>query len=205
MPLDLLFGIGVLLTRLLQILAGVLLCVLGYRLFQQVPASDGGADVSLSQHLKFHISKVGPGVFFALFGAAILIQALANPLRLERELTPVSGALSGDAAPATSRVLIAGQRDATAIEPTGTESTAARHQQLQRQLRFLNGVAGWLRQDLSIEQRVAFEHDQREAKLALMTGAWSGDWGDAASFAMWVRGQQADAPDAEAKAMWETR
>jgi len=33
MSLDMMFGIGVIVIRMLQILVGTLLCVLGYRLF----------------------------------------------------------------------------------------------------------------------------------------------------------------------------
>ena len=40
MSLDVLFGIGMLTTRLLHILAGVVLCVLGYRLFLQVATTN---------------------------------------------------------------------------------------------------------------------------------------------------------------------
>lgn len=198
MPIDLVFGVGVLIIRFLQILAGVLLCFLGYRLFQQVPAGTGAAQVSLTEHLKFNLSKVGPGVFFALFGAAIMIQAIISPPRLERESGPIAGQ---SAAPAPDRVLIAGQRDATVAQNVVLSS-----EQLQPNIRFLNSLAGLLRENLPIEQRVKFEHDQREAKLALMTGAWDNQrWGDVADFAAWARGDATRIPNSAARTMWESR
>lgn len=194
MPIDVMFGIGVLVMRLLQVLAGVLLCILGYRLFQQVPTSDGTAEVSLSDHLKFNLSKVGPGVFFALFGAAIMIQAINSPLRLERESSP----MASKSAPTQERVLIAGQRDASVAE--GVVLTT---EQLTPQMRFLNGLAGLLRENLSIEQRVKFENDQREAKLALMAGTWDNKrWGDFTTFAAWARGDRTITANPEAKTIW---
>jgi hypothetical protein len=197
MSIELTFGVGVLILRLLQILAGVLLCVLGYRLFRQMPTSDGTAEVSLTDHLKFNLSKVGPGVFFALFGAAIMIQAISSPPRLERESSP----MASKTVPTQERVLIAGQRDATVAE--GAVLTT---EKLQSQLRFLNGLAGLLRKDLSIEQRVKFENDQREAKLALMAGAWDKKrWGDFTTFAAWAQGDRTITPNPEAKTVWETQ
>jgi hypothetical protein len=197
MPIDLMFGVGVLIIRFAQILAGVLLCVLGYRLFQQVPISDGTAEVSLTNHLKFNLSKVGPGVFFALFGAAIMIQAIISPPRLERESSP----MAGKTVATQERVLIAGQRDATVAQ-----GAILTDEQLQPQLRFLNGLAGLLRENLSIEHRVKFENDQREAKLALMAGAWDNKrWGDFATFAAWARGDPTITPNPAAKAIWDTR
>lgn len=197
MPIDQMFGVGVLIIRFLQILAGVLLCILGYRLFQQVPTSNGTAEVSLTDHLKFNLSKVGPGVFFALFGAAIMIQAINNPPRLER----LSGPMASKTEPTQERVLIAGQRDATVAE-----GAALTLEQLKPQMRFLNGVGGLLRENLSIEQRVKFENDQRETKLALMAGAWDNKrWGDFTTFAVWARGDRTITPNPEAKTIWDNQ
>lgn len=195
--MDLMFAVGVLIIRFVQILAGVLLCVLGYRLFQQVPISDGTAEVSLTNHLKFNLSKVGPGVFFALFGTAIVIQAIISPPRLERESSPMASKTMAT----QERVLIAGQRDATVAQ-----GAILTDEQLRPQLRFLNGLAGLLRENISIEQRVKFENDQREAKLALMAGAWdSRHWGDFTNFAAWARGDPTITPNPAAKTFWETQ
>jgi hypothetical protein len=194
MALDVLFGVGLLVTRFLLILAGVLLCFLGYRLFQQVPTSTGHAEVSLSEHLKFNLSKVGPGVFFALFGAAILIQALANPVKLERELG------AGGALPTRERVVMAGQR-----EVTSPDAPALTAEELQRQMRFMNGMTGLLRDNLPMERRVTFENDLREAKLALVAAGWDKRWGDFPGFASWARGQSSSEPNPGAKAIWEAR
>jgi hypothetical protein len=101
--------------------------------------------------------------------------------------------------PTQERVLIAGQRDATVAE-----GAALTLEQLKPQMRFLNEVGRLLRENLSIEQRVKFENDQREAKLALMAGAWDNKrWGDFTTFAVWARGDRTITPNSEAKTIWD--
>ncbi len=197
MSLDLVFALGVVATRLLQILAGVLLCVLGYKLFERVPASPGHAEITLGEHLKLNLSKLGPGVFFALFGAAVLIQALLSPLRFERStaVAATAGAAPGE------RLLISGARGPAAggaVTPAGLGADA-----LAQQLRFLNGLPALRRDGLPMEQQVAFELGQREAKLALLQCGWQADWGDAAEFGAWARGGGGAAPSSAASALWQ--
>jgi hypothetical protein len=194
MSLDMMFGIGVIVTRVLQILVGTLLCVLGYRLFEKVQTTDGAAELALSQHLKFNLSKVGPGVFFALFGAAILVQGLMNPLQYGRESS------AAPAGPVTESTRIAGQRQLTA--PEGSVQTS---EDLRRHMRFMNTLEDSRRNDLSIEQRVTFENDLREAKLALMGAAWDRGWGDYARFAAWARGVGQESPEGDPKAIWDAK
>jgi hypothetical protein len=139
-------------------------------------------------------------VFFALFGAAIMIQAINSPARLERWLEREPSSMASKTAPTREGVLIAGQRDASGAE--GAELTT---EKLKSQMRFLNGLAKLLRKDLSIEQRVKFENDQREAKLALMAGAWDNKhWGDYTNFAEWAAGNPIITPNPAAKSIWET-
>ena len=198
MSLDLVFALGVVATRLLQILAGVLLSVLGYRLFERVPSSPGQAEITLSQHFKLNLSRLGPGVFFALFGAAVLVQALLSPLRLERE----TGAANAET---RERVVIAGARSADATSHAASVPTLSADV-LTQHMRFLNGLAAQRQSGLPMEQQVAFELGQREAKLALMQAGWNADWKDAAAFTAWARGERpAAAPDAQAIALWNAR
>lgn len=194
MSLDMVFGIGVIVIRVLQILVGTLLCVLGYRLFEKVQTTDGAAELALSQHLKFNLSKVGPGVFFALFGAVILVQGLMNPLQYGRELS------AAPAGPVTESTKIAGQRQLTL--PEGRRPAS---EDLRRHMRFMNTLEEFRRNDLSIEQRVTLENDLREAKLALMAAAWDRRWGDYVRFEAWARGMSQEAPDEDAKALWDAR
>jgi len=209
--LEMVFAVGVLLMRLLQIGAGVLLCVLGYQLFARVPMADSGADISVANHFKLNFTKIGPGVFFALFGAAVLVQALANPLRLDRQATAMqpmataasaaSSAPGGTGSAGGERLMITGATSTAVVtvSPPFDEATLARH------LRFANNLPDLLKPGLSMDRRVAFENSQRELKLALMRSGWHSEWGDRATFEAWVLDRRAPAPSPAARAVWDTQ
>src|SRR6266446_3724396 len=86
--------------RILGVLLGGLLIYLGYRLFLSLSAKrgrDGGSgDLILAGGNKIKLSKVGPGVFFALFGAGLIVFSLVRPVRLDVS-TPSSNAASSPA------------------------------------------------------------------------------------------------------------
>src|SRR5262245_58943366 len=59
--------------RILVVGAGALAIYLGYRLFVNMPEHDkGSGKVVLPGGISIFLSRVGPGVFFSLFGAVIL-------------------------------------------------------------------------------------------------------------------------------------
>ena len=59
--------------RLLVVLAGGLAIYLGYRLFIAMPnAERGSGKVNLPGGVSIFLSRVGPGVFFSLFGAVVI-------------------------------------------------------------------------------------------------------------------------------------
>jgi hypothetical protein len=205
--LEMVFAVGVLLMRLLQIGAGVLLCVLGYRLFARVPAADSSADISVATQFKLNFTKIGPGVFFALFGAVVLVQALANPLRLERQAAAgqaaapaATAASSAQAAAGGERLMITGATPAAAIASPLPIDEAA----LVQHLRFANGLPELLKPGLPMDRRVAFENSQRELKLALMRSGWQPQWGDRAAFEAWILDRRSPAPSPQARTLWDS-
>src|SRR5690242_20914117 len=75
----------------LGIVAVAALCIwLGYKLFQSLPAERHASGTLTLPSAKLVMSKVGPGVFFALFGALVLWQAVKTPLSTD----PVPAAAS---------------------------------------------------------------------------------------------------------------
>src|SRR3712207_3118553 len=69
------------LERMTVVLIGGMAIYLGFRLFLAVPElreSDG--EVKLPWNISIVMTRVGPGVFFALFGIAALSLALYRPL-----------------------------------------------------------------------------------------------------------------------------
>jgi hypothetical protein len=69
--------------RILIILVAALCIVLGYQLFRIVPTHrDSEGKLTLGE-LSVTLAKVGPGVFFALFGAVVLYQSVQSALTIE--------------------------------------------------------------------------------------------------------------------------
>ena len=72
------------LERLVIALAGALAIWLGYRLFLSMPlAEKGTGKLQLPGGISIFISRVGPGVFFALFGAGVLAYGLHQAVSVE--------------------------------------------------------------------------------------------------------------------------
>src|SRR4051812_15285621 len=65
----------------LVIVAVAALCIwLGYKLFQSLPAQHGSGGKLDLPGAKLVMSKIGPGVFFALFGGLVLWQAVRTQI-----------------------------------------------------------------------------------------------------------------------------
>jgi hypothetical protein len=60
------------LERLVAVMIGGMAIYLGYRLFFTIDGGAGNARVSLPGDVTIMISRVGPGVFFALFGTLVV-------------------------------------------------------------------------------------------------------------------------------------
>lgn len=68
--------------RLIIILIGGLSVYLGWALFKLPIPNDSGAEIKHGQ-LQIVLRRIGPGVFFALFGTAVTIFSLAYPVHFE--------------------------------------------------------------------------------------------------------------------------
>jgi hypothetical protein len=61
---------------------------LGYRLFSLIPLShDSRGEFNIPNLGKISLTRVGPGVFFALFGSSVLIYSLASPVSHQTQVT----------------------------------------------------------------------------------------------------------------------
>ena len=70
--------------RLIALLIGACAIYLGYRLFSSMRElkSDGEGKVELPGGVSIYVSRVGPGVFFALFGTAIVAFSVLSPAEI---------------------------------------------------------------------------------------------------------------------------
>ncbi len=69
--------------RVLAVVVGGMSVYLGYRLFIKLPEQmDSSGKVVLPGGISVFVSRIGPGVFFSLFGAAVVVVSLQQGLEL---------------------------------------------------------------------------------------------------------------------------
>ena len=201
------------LERLLIVVAGGLSIYLGYRMFLAIPRAPKGAEtgegkLELPGGVSIYVTRVGPGVFFALFGAVILGLGLHHGLTFEvREQRPgaVVTSAPGGAAP---NVTVTERRFSSAVPPTasapqqdaernGTLGTVA---QLSRLGTALDGPGG---RGIPPQQRNDFALALNDARLRLLGSVWDEQaWGPYVDFARWVQqGESGVAPPRAAPAV----
>ncbi|WP_408598052.1 hypothetical protein [Pseudomonas sp. PLMAX] len=69
--------------RTLIVLAGILSIYWGYKLFYVMKLKQGEFKVKTGENYEVSMSDVAPGVFFALFGAGIIIVSLINGITVK--------------------------------------------------------------------------------------------------------------------------
>ena len=175
--------------RLLGLLAGGLCIVLGYRLFVKLPEkTDSSGKVVLPGGVSIWLSRVGPGLFFALFGAAIVAYSFTSTVKVtNEENSPSSRASTGTTAetPTTSRQQIAAMSDRS----TEQARREARRQQLmvlRGTLADLNATIDRLGRDAASPDRDRLIAGLQMAKVLLLRGAWDTAWGDPDRFQSWI-------------------
>jgi hypothetical protein len=172
------------LERVLLVLVGALAVYLGYSLFRHMPTVDRSeGKLELPGGVSIFLSRIGPGVLFAVFGCAIIGYSVTRPVSISLPTfagpaIEFSSIVQGSAAPQpVGPVTIAG------IEP---EVAVAR----------LNGFLATARTNLTAPEAEELEQAIRAAKYALMLSRWKPEWGDRSTFERWAQenGQQ-DPPD----------
>ena len=168
--------------RILGVLLGGLLIYFGYRLFVSLPAKRGGdggtGDFSFAGGNKIKLSKVGPGVFFALFGAGLVVFSLTRPVSLSVS-SPAAKPLPAEAGLVASSTF--NFNAAVSVPETEADRVRMRTETgqdivaLNRSLDRANAAG-----------RPELERAVMRAKLALMEPLWAEDWGDIADFREWL-------------------
>lgn len=192
--------------RLFIVAAGAGAIYLGYRLFLAMPDRDrSSGKLELPGGVSIFLSRVGPGVFFSLFGAAVIAMALqfgvsfSDKLNVpETALAAVRAADAGSTAASRRKTSYSGMVEPSAerdragseVERTGTEVT----------IRNLNRAVPALRDGLAPADRLDVEQGVQDAKLRLMRAVWSeAKWGPYARFLAWVEAGEPDPAPAEVR------
>ena len=167
------------LERLAAVIIGGVSVYLGYRLFQTVKATgEDSGSVKLPGDVTVMVSRVAPGVFFALFGAIVVVMSYAYPFSYEQGLLAGGGATISGAGPVP-----------TLASATGNvEDLESDRNRVRRHIKFLNEVPDLLDPALSDGQRRTVDQRRLEAKLRLMQSVWGDDWSDFEQFQIWAEG-----------------
>ena len=177
--------------RILSILIGGMLIYFGYRLFLSLPGKrgrDGGSgEFSLGGANKVKLSKVGPGVFFAVFGAGLIAYSFAKPMKVNIPGAAPNAQDSPSAANApsagTGAVAAAGFSYVGAVSAPETDEDRARmRNETQQDIIILNRALD----GANASERPQVERAVVRAKVALMEPLWAEDWGELKDFRDWL-------------------
>ncbi len=160
--------------RLLSVIVGAMAIYLGYRMFVLLPTQANSAGRVDLPGYKVVLSKVGPGIFFALFGSIVLYTTLNKPIHVD------DNGFSG----------------ATSIEPLHSQAVTT-PQELERvrsSLQILNCIERVVPTSEKHMPADDVELAVRQAKIALIESVWKTEWGKSERFRQWAESSQGDLP-----------
>ena len=181
------------LERLLAIGSGLLAIYLGFRLFLALPEVEPGAGrVKLPGGISIYLTRVGPGVFFSLFGAVIIALSFYFGVTASETQVPGTSQLAGDARLTTQRSFTG-----AAAEGADAEDRQVERATVERMIRDLNRMPALMRADLSPRERDLVQ-TLDHSKVRLMREVWDAEaWGDYGAFERWWRAGAGPEPPAE--------
>ena len=174
--------------RILSILIGGMLVYFGYRLFLSLPGkrgpNGGSGEFSLGRSSKLKLSKVGPGVFFAIFGAGLIAYSFANPMKVNIPgAAPNATTTPGATSAGTGAVAAAGFSYVGAVSAPETDEDRPRMRtETQQDIIILNRTLD----SANASDRPQLERAIVKAKIGLMEPLWADDWGELKDFRDWL-------------------
>jgi hypothetical protein len=180
--------------RILSILIGGMLVYFGYRLFLSLPGKrgreGGSGEFSLGRSNRVKLSKVGPGVFFAIFGAGLIAYSFARPMKVNIPTAAVNGpnaaaAPSAATAPKENKSTVGAASFSyvgAVSAPETDEDRARMRAETQEDIIALNRALD----RANASERPQIERAVVRAKVALMEPLWAEDWGELKDFRDWL-------------------
>jgi len=173
--------------RVLAVVIGGLSIYLGYRLFIKLPEQkDSEGKLTLPGDISIFFSRVGPGVFFSLFGAAVVVVSLQHGLELDLSSKASVPAGSGEQ---TASMKVRYMGEAREADPARREALRA---EARRAIAELNTLPSLLPSTVPASRRTDVAQAVRESKVALLGMVWGPDWGDFPAFRNWVNDGETD-------------
>ena len=186
--------------RMLVVLAGALAIYLGYRLFLDMPKAErGSGKVELPGGISIYLSRVGPGVFFSLFGAVVIGLSFQFGISFNDSTQRIATAALESATREQQRSF---SGIAAAPEPTLAAVEAVREVEPYERDRVLavvaalNRVEAALPADMKPTDRINLQFAMRDARERLLISVWDPSWGDIAAFRAWIENNEPDPPPA---------
>lgn len=173
--------------RITVVLIGGMAIYLGFRLFREVPKHrDSAGNLVLPWDISIKLTRVGPGIFFALFGVAVVTSALFRPLEI---LPQSSGQMENKG----------GEGKLTYVNPLPDkrDSNADARVPLQKNLAALDHMWESLPKNLAEQDRDSFKQNIGEIKLKLLKPVWGTPeegFGDFNIFELWVNAGEPNPP-----------
>lgn len=175
---SLLIGIGARgVERILVVLFAGLSVYFGFRLFLSLPMTNNQAGKIELPGFKVVLSKVGPGVFFAAFGSAVLVASFLHPVSIDQQNVSYMGAISLPSPIPTTQP--------TSVDDSSKAPQLAR---VELALQTLNCLPVYAKTAQGQLLPSDIEPTLRDAKLALLSTVWDEiQWGNYSEFVDWSR------------------
>ena len=180
--------------HILIIIAGMVAIYLGYRLFLALPRRrEGESKIELPGGVSIFVSRIGPGIFFGLFGAGMIAYSISSVTTVtttqksENNTAGKSGAVI--ASQSTQSITGFGQGGSNANNLTGAQMINLSNIVLIDRKVVMGGL-----NDLTVDIKSLDDATKRldrlvalrEAKLSIMRESWKSEWGDYERFHRWV-------------------
>lgn len=171
--------------RLIAVLLGGVAIVLGYRLFMNVPqATESSAEVDLPGRIKIILTRIGPGVFFALFGAGIIWASYHYQVTMSskeiREIAAQLDSIKRDTVQHTVREM--SYSGANGDIDTDEQAQESQRAEVRRAIRTLNQTLT----KATAQEQVSLSPAIETGKFALICLIWQKDWGKPGEFKAWL-------------------
>lgn len=190
---------NVVLWRAVERLTGVLIgggsIYLGYRLFMALPRrkSDSEGKFDLPGGISIYVSRVGPGVFFALFGTALVGLSFVNAVSWEPSKPGVAQSVAEEHQQMAKFSYASGEIGSAQVRLE--RDTIARDLRTLRKLEVaLQRHAAGDPMDLGQSDTASVLIGLPRIKRMMLYGVWDEAWGDYQAFAEWVRAGALDPP-----------
>jgi hypothetical protein len=191
------------LERIIATLLGGFFAWLGYRLFLDVPTKQNSSgEFKLPTGIAIHLTRIGPGIFFALFGAAAICYSFYSQVTIRRSESRVQ--TTGDKTRASmaadpekqkaqdspdNSMREVNTKDFTGISGASEappQDVLLRRNECKSYVKFLNDLSVHLDAKPDATELKDYKNYLPQIKLAVVKTVWYDDWGNRTAFENWV-------------------